>query len=580
MSAAVARLDRVARSAWFAYGSIFLVQARVLWGIWRYRDLSGGDSSNYFVYATAWTHHRLVDPLFSPLYSVFWGSLRWVIDDPYAATIAHRVVIALAVTLLVLAVLRRLLSPGIAWALAAWWAILPVNYDTLNEVHLFSLIPILVAALVALRYAGPRMRGAVFGILLGGAVLQRNEILVAALIWLIVCAGYEWRARRDAHRRGEAATPLPRVLTPFGIATVTVALLAALVIWRSRIVLSAGQWIDRAETKQEQALCQHYAVGYLQRRRADTSTGWVHCETFMQRDFGSATPSFFEALASNPGAMATHFRWNATLAPYEMQLALFDRSSGSEFHDPDYVPVRTGSAIALAGSLFVLAFVVLGARLLWVERRRWWTTWIRERAWGWAVLGCAALLGIWVAITTHPRPAYVFSLNFALFAAIGMSAMAVADRWPATKRVRASIPVVALLLIVLIPSHYQRGYVNPLLGPGREAAAMVSRLEPYRSGLEGQGTTLLGPYSFEACNYLVPDDPCRGSRVGVLGPSGTTPSEWLDRNGVDLIYANRTNLADPTTRLALAALQRHGWRRIAPAHPGSADWLFLGRRDG
>jgi uncharacterized membrane protein SirB2 len=189
MSAAVARLDRVARSAWFAYGSIFLVQARVLWGIWRYRDLSGGDSSNYFVYATAWTHHRLVDPLFSPLYSVFWGSLRWVIDDQYAATIAHRVVIALAVTLLVLAVLRRLLSPGIAWALAAWWAILPVNYDTLNEVHLFSLIPILVAALVALRYTGPGMRGAVFGILLGGAVLQRNEILVAALIWLILCAG-------------------------------------------------------------------------------------------------------------------------------------------------------------------------------------------------------------------------------------------------------------------------------------------------------------------------------------------------------------------------------------------------------
>ena len=33
----------------------------------------------------------------------------------------------------------------LAWLLAAWWAVLPVNFDTLYEVHLFALLPVLAA---------------------------------------------------------------------------------------------------------------------------------------------------------------------------------------------------------------------------------------------------------------------------------------------------------------------------------------------------------------------------------------------------------------------------------------------------
>jgi len=51
--AVVGRLDRVAGSAWFAYGSILLIQAKVLWGIWEHRDLTAGtDATNYFIQAT------------------------------------------------------------------------------------------------------------------------------------------------------------------------------------------------------------------------------------------------------------------------------------------------------------------------------------------------------------------------------------------------------------------------------------------------------------------------------------------------------------------------------------------------
>ena len=570
-------LNEVAGSRLFAYGSVLLIQAKVLWGIWEFRDFSAGDTSDYFVYANSWTDHLQVEPLFSPLYTAFWGSLRWFISDAYAVTITHRIIIVFAVTILVLAVMRRLFSPGIAWALGAWWAVLPTNFDTLNEVHLFALLPILVATLVALNYTGTRMRAAIFGILLGSAVIVRNEIVVAAIAWLLICVVYEWRARRPERSRG-GRRPLPTILGPYGAATLAVVVLALLTIWRARDPKTVPQWVESAQDKQDLALCQHYAVGYQQRHHANQQIGWLNCEAFMQRDFGSPMPSFYEALSSNPSAMADHFGWNATLFPYALQMALFNRSSGSDFHDPDYVDIPTGSALALVGSVLTVALVVVGLRLLWVRREFWWRQWLRGRAWAWAVVACAALLGIWVAITTHPRPAYLFSLNFVLYAVIGMCAMAVVGRWPALSRWRVAIPVAALALFVLVPAHYHRGYSNPIYGTGKVTATIVSHLEPYREYLRGHDTRLLSNRSYEACNYVIPEDDCDGAPIGFYGPAGTDENAWLDEHGVDLIYADPSLLANPQVQQTLARLQRDGWQRIGPSDPAAADWLLLGRR--
>jgi hypothetical protein len=556
-------LDRLGVSPWFAYGSIFAIQAKVLWGIWHYRDLSAGDSSNYFIDATAWVDHRWVDPLFSPLYTSLWGTLLNSVHDTYAATIAHRVIIVLAVTLLVLAVLRRLLSPGIAWLLAVWWAVLPVNYDTINEVHLFSLLPVLIAGLVALRWSGTGMRAAVFGILLGAAVVQRNELVIAAVVWLVVCALYEWRAHRPQPAGRIGPPPRRRLLAAFGVPTLAAFLLLLVTISRSPQDLSIGGWMDRATYKQDFALCQHYAVGYQQRDHADGNIGWQHCEMFMQRDFGSPTPSFFDALTSNPSAMATHFSWNLRLSPYAAQLALFGAISGSKRHDPDYIRVTDGSTAVLLGSLALAAFVSGGLTLLWRSRRHWWATWIRPRAWGWALLGSVSAMGVWVAITTHPRPSYLFPLTFTGLAVIGMCAMAIGKRWPALGRLRAGLPVVALLVVLLVPNHYRRGYSNPLFGPGRPLADMVSRLEPYRSRLTGLDTRLLGRVAFEACNYLNPENPCTGTEVGVTGPGGITPAAWLGQQGINAIYADRLMLGKAKTRRILHGLKSSGWQLVA-----------------
>jgi hypothetical protein len=57
----------------------------------------------------------------------------------------HRAVIVMAATLGVLAVMRRLLPPALGLLIAMRWAILPINFETLYEVHLFALLPVLAA---------------------------------------------------------------------------------------------------------------------------------------------------------------------------------------------------------------------------------------------------------------------------------------------------------------------------------------------------------------------------------------------------------------------------------------------------
>jgi len=111
---------------------------------------------------------------------------------------------------------------GIAWALAVWWAILPINYDVLYEVHLFALLPELVAVLIALAWTGLRMRAGVFAVLLASTFLMRNEVVIAVMVWAAAWIVYEVRARRQGtptaprrhastgRRRGTAAGPPSR----------------------------------------------------------------------------------------------------------------------------------------------------------------------------------------------------------------------------------------------------------------------------------------------------------------------------------------------------------------------------------
>src|SRR6476661_1457842 len=105
----VSRLEAAATSPWFAYGTISVLQAKLIWGIWLYRDFPNGDTAYYFRGASQWAHGLHISSVYSPLYQIYYGAFEWFLSGPYAVTIVHRIILVFAVSLLVVAVLRRLL---------------------------------------------------------------------------------------------------------------------------------------------------------------------------------------------------------------------------------------------------------------------------------------------------------------------------------------------------------------------------------------------------------------------------------------------------------------------------------------
>jgi hypothetical protein len=528
--------------------------------------------------ASRWADHLQVNPAYYPGYNVFYGSLKWIVSDPFAVTILHRVLIVFGTTLLLLAVFRRLLSPGIAWVLAAWWAILPITYDTIFEIHLLGAFAGLVVVFVALRWSGLAARATTFGLLLAAALLIRNEYVVGAFVFGVIWAGYElWRIRRGT------APSWRELLAAGAIPLLALAVLVALVSWRDG---------DRRTSVYEQltdknglAFCQGYALGLDHAGDVRAANPLSQCEVYTRADFGQDMPSIVQAIGDNPSAVAGHFGRNARLFPAGLEIGLFNAKSGSvgPAANPDYIDINQGSWLDLAGLIVVLLTIATGAVLIWSERRRWWEEWLRDRAWGWAALLAIGSVAVYAGLMTRPRPSYIFPLTILVLAMLGMSLMAIAERIGLPERVRAVIPVLAILAVILIPSHYRAGYSNPQTGVGQPLKEATDRLQPYRSELEGDRRVLLAVYpSTEACLYVGGSDPCTSIPwnypiAKTLAPELAGRQQHVfDPMPVNLIYANEYAFnADPTLRARLEALQHQGWHRLAPST--GSDWLLLAR---
>jgi hypothetical protein len=564
----IATLTRIGGSAGFAYTSVLLIQARVMWGIWSHRDISAGDSADHFQRAAAWASHLELDFLISPLYGFLLGSLLWAVEDAYATMIAQRALIALAVSAGVLLVMRRLLTPGIAWVLAVWWALIPVNYDTPTELHLFAVIPVLAATWVAATYVGRASRSVVLGILLSSAVLIRNELLIAAIVWTAIWAVFEIRAGRRAQGR----PPLRALAVAVALPVLVAAALGGLTVLAS----DEHDVADELNEKDSFAFCQHYAVGWQQRHGDFSQTGWARCNEYAQRDFDERQPTMLEASAANPGAVGRHLSWNASLAPYGVQLALLNRTSGPEDRNPDYIPVDTGSGLALAGSLLLLALLVIGGILLWRDRARWWDEWLRPRAWGWALLASITAMSLWVMLTIRPRPAYLFALAVALLAVLGMCAMAIVRRRPQLGSLRAAIPLVALAALIALPSHYRDGYETPQLTQGRSLKDAIERVEPFAGRLDAD-TTLLARFPDEICSYIDPERSCAGKSLAELAERPPTQASfaWMADQEVDLLYLGEQDFAAGFPHEEVSVLEAKGWRLIDSESTLPSGWVLL-----
>jgi hypothetical protein len=566
------RLTSIGRSAGFAYATVFLIQLKVVWGIWDHRDLQIGDTAKYFYAASAWHHHLDLAPIFSPGYTAFWGSLMWLIHGTYAVTITHRLLIVLCLTLLVLAVLRRLLPAGIAWALAVWWAILPTNFDEIYEVHLFAAIPMLAAALVASIWKGRKMRCAVFTILVADAALVRNEVAIAAALWGIGWIAYEVRQRRLGARVDWRRVAVSLVGPVVAVAIV----FGAIVLHWS----NSKNYRHELSRKHTLNVCQVYAYGYEQHHNDFRGNWTTQCQLLMQRDFGRPFPSLAQAIDANPGAMANFFLWNVHLVPYGIEDMLFNHISSDKRHSPDYIAVKSGSAWAAAGVIAVFLLILTGGSLLWRDRRRWWEEWIRKRAATWLVLLAFVPVAVVIILTQRPRPSYLFPLTVLILAMLGTAVQVIGSRWRNAGSLYAILPLAAIAVLLLVPPYYTSHYVTPKEPkPGRPLETAVARLDPYRPQLEGKKNGLLAVDAKYVCYYLAGDRHCRPVEMATFGtlPGGQTPPAYLDQRHVNFIYADQETLANPLLSARIRGLEGHGWSRIAPTTAGESGWLLLGR---
>ncbi|MGH7410758.1 MAG: hypothetical protein ACREJ6_06840, partial [Candidatus Methylomirabilis sp.] len=433
------RLGRLAARPWFSYLTLLLLQLKVVWGMWQRRDLAIGDESGYYSRAFLWFKDLSVDIVWSPLYTSFLGTLLHFSTDAYVVTTVHRLLVVFALDLLILALMRRLLPHWIAWPIAAWWAILPINFDTPSTVHLFAVIPVLAAWLLILHTPSPWTRGGAIAVLLVTTMLVRNEYVVATVTLGIVFLWWETRVAKavEGQPTPRSRTYLLRYGAPLLLAGAVVLFFYARSVYQVPELWAGGTlqhyvppWAAHSGLKPKHTynMCQAYAFGYQQRHPEWIPNPMLQCSGLMASTFGTPMPSLGEMLRRNPVATLQHFWWNISLAPSGIQLLLFNASAGTV--NPDYVPAQLHSRRALLLSLLTGAILAVGLFLLYRDRRFWWEHWLKDRALGWlAMLSVVAVAGLSIP-TQRPRPAYLFCQGIVLMALTGMCVFAISRRWP------------------------------------------------------------------------------------------------------------------------------------------------------
>ena len=569
--------EKTLTKTWPSYALILLLQSKVIWRIWELRDITYGDTGWHFESAKKWADGFLVNIVWSPLYTAFYGSFLLLTADPYNATILHRVVIVLVAAVGVLFVLRRLLPPSLALLGAAWWAILPINYDSLYEVHLFALLPILLLWALALSNDAQWARGTALAILATCAVLLRNEFLVAAVVMLLLCIVHE-------RRRAQRVAP---VAAAYGIPVVAGITLCGLAYWRSFIKFPQIWFV--LDVKHTLNMCQVYAFGYQQRHPEWTASPWTECQGLAHSTFGVDYPSIGQMLWSNPAATLTHFWWNLSLVPNGLEVLLFNARAGS--FDPDYVPTHLATYPLILGVL-VIALLAAGALLAWRARSKTPSSWISNRV-AIAFLPLLAM-AVPVVLTQRPRPSYFFYVSVIVIAAtMGAIALMLHRRPRIYRSLDIGALVVASALILFLP-HYD---VPSYMPPGRPLSQKLEHLAPQRAVLlKSRGHIILGNWSREIASYLDLDSPRPLEKEAdpdyLIDPRSffdnkllrqwerTVPIEqFLAARSVDVLYLDASEFAwlrtEPQASNMLDDPRAVGWLDLAHEERGDESWALL-----
>lgn len=580
-------LERLASAAWFSYVTIALLQLKVIWGMWKYKDLTSGDTSSYFVDAWKWYKNGTVHFAWSPLYTAFYGTFLHLSDHAYVATVLHRAVIVMLATIMVLALMRRMLPHPLAWIITAWWAVLPINFNTLYEVHLFAVLPVLAAYLVVLRRRDVWHRGLALGILCAATVLVRNELIIAVGCFTLVCFIYEIRrVRRNGPIDSSEEPPAgwAKLFVAYG-APVCVAILVVLATYeRSWVKYGTNPDLKQSiESKHTLNMAQVYAFGYQQRHPDWTGNPWVGYHDLTVRDFGVAEPKLSQMVANNPKASFNHFLWNFRLTPAGLQVMLFNCTSSTL--NPDYAAVKVQPRRAIVCTV-VLLMILLGGLVAAIAQRRWFgPQWLRPRAWGWGLMLCVVATALLVIPTQRPRPSYLFTTTLLIMTLTGTCLWAmiapILRRWPSLTRLLALGPIVMIAAIAVVPGYYAATATG-----SRPLLDAYDDLRPYEVLISHPDTRFLkGAYAGEIQFYLGRAyNPVRAYDVFDQLIDGESLATFLDRMGFNLVFLDsrqcaqlESNHPDMVTAFVNEAATR-GWRLIGSKETPQDGWLLFQRR--
>lgn len=604
-------LRKIVSRSWFSYLTLFLLQAKVMWGIWEYKDITSGDTSSYFREAYQWFQNYMVDIAWSPLYTAFYGTLLHLSIDPYTVTVLHRLIIVFTITMMVLALMRKLLPHPLAWIMSAWWAILPIHFDSLYEVHLFAVIMPLAACLLVAYKPAMWARGCALSIMACSFILIRNELVVATAVLAVIYMLWEIRLVKIAKLENREIPPLRHYMYNYGLPLLLASFVVIFFYWRSDI--KYPQLKDMLADKHTSNMCQVYAFGYQQRHPDRwVKSPWLDCEELIEQHFGSPRLSLFEMMRRNPKAVLENMLWNIRLTPNGLQVLLLNVTSGSE--NPDYPPVIK-SNIALPLSFIIIIILVGGIVLLYREKSFWWHYWLKSRFVGWMTLASLVATAPFVILSQRPRPSYLFTTGIFLMSCVGMCSFIVFHRLSLSKHLSATIsvlskrlpifvPAILVALIVLIPSYYpliNRAKSRPLL-------ELYQELAPYRKVITGSGVTfMVDGFPFELQSYLAATKgkPFRWYQLVEEAPS-TMPgladyskiagfsmlqfskntngwsmpiNEYLDKIGINLIYVDHnlwTTLDNQRINQKFVRMpESAGWKIIAGQNTGLSRWMLL-----
>jgi hypothetical protein len=486
--------------------------------------------------------------------------------------VAHRLIIVMLATLGVLALMRSLLPPALALLIAAWWAIMPINFETLYEVHLFALLPILAAWLVTTVADTPWTRGTALAILVATMLLVRNELVVGVIVFAAICLVREISEARGMKRAGTESFWRRRMVA---YATPLVVALGVFAVFYSRSFVKYPEIIAAADAKHTQNMCQVFAFGYSQRHPEWDLSPWTECGGLAKSVFGYEGPTIVQMITSNPSAAFEHFLWNLSLTFNGLQVSLFNSMSGTV--NPDYAPV-TRSMVAAVLSCLVLLLLAAGGAEAVRHWGYWWSSWLRERRGIWLIMLAVFSIALPIIVTQRPRPSYLFSATLVMMALIGTAVhfLLARNRAVAPKMLAAiGLPV----LLVLVPSYYDTHRSD------RPLYTQYERLLPFTELIaDGRNRILFGDYNGEFRGYLH----LSGERpvtydYGILKSWQAQQSldDFLDRRAINMVFIQPRVMpeiaARPEAHPLLDRPESVGWRKLAPSEKENGDWLLLYR---